>query len=366
MPKKNRGAVLEWRPERNDWEIIWYVGGKRKRKSTGCTDSAAADEKLKEFKETAKKRRKSRLVDDVLSAYQKEHAPHTARPEDIYQCVINLTPFFGGLAVEEVTKAKCQEFATKRKTQIKPNGEIKILSDATIRKDLEILRAALNHDHSESRCSADFYVWMPEKPEPRERCLSRKEAADLLRAAKESPWYVWWFIFLSLHTAQREGAVLNLHWDRIDLERGKINWQYGKKTNKRRPKQPMTDEIKSLMRYLARYGNGYALHRDGRPMQKIYRGVEAAYKRAGIEGASPHTLKHTAITWMLRDGADIWDVAGFTGTSAKTIEGTYGHHCPNHLEGARTSSRKARERRITAPKTAPIENTKNADVEKDQ
>lgn len=365
MPKKNRGSFLEWRAERNVWEIIWYEAGQRKRRSTGCSDRTQADKVLTEHKERAHKRTTSRLVDDVLADYQEEHAPHTSRPQDIAHCVLNLSPFFGDMAVEEVSKAKCQEYARRRKTKLMPDGIQKTLSDASIRKDLEILRAALNHDHAEGRCPATFYVWMPQKPEARERWLTRKEAADLLRAAKKqkySAWYLRWFILLSLYSGQRRDAVLKLTWDRVDLERGTINWQYGKKTNKRRPRQPMSDALWSFMRYLQSYGNHYVLHRNGEVLGRVNKGLGVAYSEAKIKDASPHTLKHTAITWMLQSGADMWAVAGFTGTSLKTIESTYGHHAPGYLEAARNASKMSRERRVTVPDTAPKKATQNDDV----
>lgn len=361
MPKKNRGSFLEWRAERNVWEIIWYEAGQRKRKSTGCSERAEADKELTKYKERAAKRTTSRLIDDVLADYQEEHAPHTARPQDIANCVLNLAPFFGDLSVEEVTKAKCQEYARRRKTKLMPDGTSKTISDASIRKDLEILRAALNHDHAEGRCPASFYVWMPQKPEGRERWLTRKEAADLLRAAKkqsQSAWYLRWFILLSLYSGQRRDAVLKLTWDRVDLEHGTINWQYGKKTNKRRPRQPMSDALWSFMRYLRPYGIKYVLHRNGEPLARVNKGLDVAYSEAGIANASPHTLKHTALTWMMQSGADAWSVAGFTGTSLKTIE-TYAHHSPGYLEAARNTARHARERRVTVPDTAPKKDSEN-------
>lgn len=49
---------------------------------------------------------------------------------------------------------------------------------------------------------------------------------------------------------------------------------------------------------------------------------------------TPHTLKHTCITWMLQKGVPVWEVAGFTGTSEAMIRQRYGHHCPDHMENA--------------------------------
>jgi integrase len=55
--------------------------------------------------------------------------------------------------------------------------------------------------------------------------------------------------------------------------------------------------------------------------------------------ATPHTLKHTCITWLLQDGVDPWEVSGFVHTSLETITRVYGHHCPNRMQGAKEARR---------------------------
>ena len=50
---------------------------------------------------------------------------------------------------------------------------------------------------------------------------------------------------------------------------------------------------------------------------------------------TPHTLRHTAATWLMRKRADLWEAAGFLGMSVEQLERTYGHHHSDHLKGAR-------------------------------
>lgn len=74
----------------------------------------------------------------------------------------------------------------------------------------------------------------------------------------------------------------------------------------------------------------------GQIIQRQKTGFEAARRLAGLDrDVTPHTLKHTCITWMLHAGVPIWEVSGFTSTSSKLIERRYGHHCPGHMEHAR-------------------------------
>jgi len=58
-------------------------------------------------------------------------------------------------------------------------------------------------------------------------------------------------------------------------------------------------------------------------------------KLAGLWGkVTPHTLRHTAATWLMQRGVPIWQAAGYLGMSAQMIERTYGHHHPDYLRAA--------------------------------
>ena len=56
--------------------------------------------------------------------------------------------------------------------------------------------------------------------------------------------------------------------------------------------------------------------------------------RAGLDSVTPHTLKHTAISWALKAGVSVWDVSGLTNTSVATLTRVYGHHSADRLRDA--------------------------------
>ena len=67
--------------------------------------------------------------------------------------------------------------------------------------------------------------------------------------------------------------------------------------------------------------------------------VKTAFKKAislsELEGKiSPHTLRHTAATWLMQIGVSTWEAAGFLGMSEKTLRDVYGHHHPDYLQAA--------------------------------
>ena len=49
---------------------------------------------------------------------------------------------------------------------------------------------------------------------------------------------------------------------------------------------------------------------------------------------TPHTLRHTAATWLMQLGTDPWEAAGYLGMSVKVLIDTYGHHPSRLHEGS--------------------------------
>ena len=72
-------------------------------------------------------------------------------------------------------------------------------------------------------------------------------------------------------------------------------------------------------------------------MADIKTGWAAICEDAGLPNVTPHSLRHTAITWAMQRGARAWDASGFFGVSVKVIEEVYGHHADDHQESARAA-----------------------------
>jgi integrase len=71
---------------------------------------------------------------------------------------------------------------------------------------------------------------------------------------------------------------------------------------------------------------------DGKPVASVKKGFKSAVGLAGLSGeVTPHTLSHTAATWLMQRGVPMWQAAGFLGMSAKLLLGTYGHRHPDFL-----------------------------------
>jgi integrase len=74
---------------------------------------------------------------------------------------------------------------------------------------------------------------------------------------------------------------------------------------------------------------------NGKPVASVKTAFKSAVRLAGLEeGVSPHTLRHTAATWLMQRGADPWQAAGYLGMSLEVLLKTYGHHHPDYLSDA--------------------------------
>lgn len=142
-------------------------------------------------------------------------------------------------------------------------------------------------------------VKMSEAPKPRETYLSREEARLLVDSAAEP--YVRLFCLLALTTAALAGAILDLTWDRVNLETGHVDFKNPEKkeTRKRRVDSFSNSETLQALREAKDVANtDHVIEKDGRRLKSIRSGMARLAKKAGLPKATPHVLKHTAISLM--------------------------------------------------------------------
>jgi integrase len=337
MPKRNRGKCLKWRESRQTYEIVWYWRGKRRSHSCGTEDLGIAEEKLAE--DLAGERPAGpcdpaeRPIAQILSCYMTEHAPHVADPARIGYAVAALLPFWGRNVAGDVKGSTCRSYARHEAKQGRGDG--------TTRRNLTVLRAAINHDFAEGRLTRPVSVEMPDRPAPRDQWCDRAEIARLVRAARKmrrARDHLPHFILLGFYTAQRKGAILTLRKPQIDPETWLIDFRDGRQTNKGRPPIPAPRKLRTTLRGLmARTPDlGYLISYQGGPVKEILKGFTKAAHDAGLPDVTPHTLRHSAATHMVRQGVPMAKVSAWLGhRNTKTTEDVYAHHAPDYLDEAR-------------------------------
>ena len=210
----------------------------------------------------------------------------------------------------------------------------------TVRRELGVLQAAMNAAHAEGRLIYAPQVTLPEGGHARDRWLTRGEAARLLLHAAP---HVRRFIVIALASGRRAAAILALRqatsldsgW--IDATAGVLHFQGARQrtTKKRKGSIAMPRSLAAHARRWARRGGSHAIMWKGRPIAEIDTGLARAAERAGLEGVTPHVLKHTAVTWAFQRGISLEDAADWFATSPQTLMKHYRAHSPDYQSRAR-------------------------------
>ena len=143
------------------------------------------------------------------------------------------------------------------------------------------------------------------------------------------------FVLLALHTAAHTGALLSLSWEQVDLNSGLI-YLGRTRGKKRRATVPITDVLRDALEEAAQAATSeWVIEYAGHPVRSIKSGFRAAVRRAGLEGVTPHILRHTAATWMVQSDVPLALVAAYLGNSVEMVARVYGHHSPSYAESGR-------------------------------
>jgi integrase len=355
-PARRRGGRVVGR-------AIWIIIDGDRHIATGCFKSQAGEAEkclatyiAEKYSPTRHARDIDRIdVADVLSIYLEDCGPRMVNQPKLERCIGRLNDYWGNKSLSSVTAAECRAYV---KTRGKAGGA---------RADLETLRAAINHHAKENLHYGMVRVTLPPKGPPRDRWLTRSEAAKLIWACwryrekqtvhrgthkgqlveteKRPLRHLARFILIGLYTGTRAGAIAaaspyrELGHSFVDLDQGIFyRLAIGRRaTNKRQSPAPIPPRLLAHMRRWVRRGivTSHFVEWQGAPVKSVKTGFNHAVSRAGLWGrVTPHTLRHTAATWLMQRGVPIWQAAGYLGMSAEMIERTYGHHHPDYMRAA--------------------------------
>jgi integrase len=372
MPRPSKGARLYKRKTRYSngklvGQPVWLIKDGDRHIATGCVASASQTKPPREAEQAladyiAKKyqpERNRRDIDDidcadVLSIYLSD----VGEPSDQFEIIARierLNEYWGGKTLSAVNAQTCSGYTRHRGHK------------GGARRDLETLRAAINHHAKEGFHRGVVRVSLPPKGEARDRWLTGKEAAALLwhcwrhrekqtihagsgkgqpvLTTKRPLRHVARFILIGLYTGTRAGAIATASpyaeqgRSFVDLERGIF---YRKAIGRRATKKRQTPAPvpPRLLVHLRRWKERKLIANcfvefNGKPVASVKKGFRTAVGLAKLPGrVTPHTLRHTAATWLMQRGVPIWEAAGFLGMSPEVLQDTYGHHHPDYLKGA--------------------------------
>jgi integrase len=352
MPRRSKGPRLylqKARPARDGKpaeRAVWVIRDGDIKRSTGAGPSEGRKAEIaltaylnaKAAPRISNRDPASVLIADVVSIYIEDVAHKHSRPHETAARLDRVLDHLGDKPLSYLNKTTCAEYVTARGTR------------PAARRELSDLRAAVRHHWQRGLCSALTPVVLPQKGEARERWLTRKEAAKLLMTAwrMRQPWrgepsdrptaqHIARFIIAGLYTGTRAGAICGAAlkpgtgtgW--IDVEHG-VFYRRGvgsRRTNKRQPSIRMPPRFLTHTRRWVRLKiiRRHLIEWNGEPVLRINKGFRAVVKAAGLgKDVSPHTLRHTAITWQAQLGVSAHEICGFFGITREVFEQVYGHH----------------------------------------
>lgn len=334
MPRKPAGARLYWRerPGRPGNFVILDTGGIER--ATGTADRREAETCLAAY--IAERDRGNRgptsaeemTVDEVLTIYGEEHALTVADPARIGYAMQALLPFWGALPVSAITRQTCQRYVQERNR-----------SAGTARRELGVLQAAVNYCAEAGVLLQARRVTLPPRSQAKDRVVTRDEIARMIRAGRATgSHHVARFILIAYYTGTRRNAVLDLRFDPhpgggwINLDAGVLyrRAQGAAETAKRQPPVRMPRKLLAHARRWQRLSvSGWVIEFKGARIGSMKTAWRRVCRDAVVEGVTPHTFRHTAITETMRRGVSLTDAAGYFGISVAELERTYLHHHPD-------------------------------------
>lgn len=312
--------------ERRGRVLVFYHGGKRHRIALGTADQGEAERRAPAIYSELT-RPKGTTVAALWEGYTRDKTGRAVvgTMEHTWKA---LKGRFGPMTAETITVADCRAHTEARRAA----G----IKDGTIHTELGHLRMVLLWAVKQGLIDKAVHIERPAKPAPKDRHLTRAEVRALMDGGGLP--HVRLFITLAMGTAARNRALLDLTWDRVDFERGKIDLRNPGMTlpHKGRAIVPMNRTVRSAL-VEAREGKTgrYVIEWAGKGVASVKRGLAVAAERAGLGTLSPHVLRHTAAVHMAEGGIPMEEIASYLGhRNVNVTRNVYARFSPEHLKDA--------------------------------
>jgi len=186
-------------------------------------------------------------------------------------------------------------------------------------------------------------IALPKSATKRLRFFTKDECARIL-AELDEPFRT--MVDLGMHTGMRMGELTGLDASAIDFLHRQIHvWQVNTRAGlKDHPKSkrsnrvvPVPDHVLEALGRLPTTGlvfcgpQGGALD-DTNFNRRVW---TPALERAGVPHASPHTMRHTAASWLVQSGIDLYRVSALLGHESPLMTQRYAHLAPNAYDEIR-------------------------------
>ena len=318
MPRRAEAHLVRIRGRRN-----WYISYRGKVYSTHCRheEKSEAEQCLADFIDELDRPPDNPTIADILDLRFRHCEGRVMRIDNIKWQHAPLKKHLGHLYPDQLTPATMRGYARKR-------GDTR----TALRRELEELRMALRYAHKRKVISEVPDIDLPPRLPPRDVFATKAQVAKLLAACES--YHIRLFIQIAATTGARKGAILDLTWDRVNLESKVVDFNDPDRpmTKKRRAvtaiPQPLVAALQDA-RALARTDR--VLEYRGKPVDDIENGFRKTATRAGLPWLTPHVLKHSVVSGLADRGWSVDDIADMTQTTPPVVRRIYRKVNPERL-----------------------------------
>ncbi|WP_298198572.1 site-specific integrase [Novosphingobium sp.] len=245
-----------------------------------------------------------------------------------------LAPYFKGHRPDRLTDFTISHYVKHRREQ----GA----ATATINRELSSLSHFLNRCIEWKWMRADQKPKMPKGQEVRKKIvvLSADDKRALMQAAMaDQDPLTWLFTVIAMGTGMRHSEILRIRWDDIDLANRRI---YIGRAKAGQREQPIPPSLAAILQkehaqldepteWLFPTTRKDAKHQYRQQMSEQFR---RAVERAKLDPAkvTPHVLRHTAITGLIKEGVDLPTVQRISGHKTLAMVLRYTHLSDEHID----------------------------------
>ena len=297
-------------------------------------DTESAIREGRHFKTTeAKKHTLADLVDryikDVLPKKPKQTAAQRPQLE-------RWKSELGSYALADITPALIVECRDKLLTEPTPRGEQR--TPATVVRYM----AALSHAFT---IAVNEWQWLetspmgkvkkPTEPRGRVRFLDDEDRIKLLEACKESPNPLLYpCVILALSSGMRQGELMGLKWQDVNLKDGYLILHETKNGDRRRV--PLSGLALTLLKEhskVRRLDTTLLFPSERNPQKPIdlRKAYANALKSAGITEFTWHDLRHCTASYLAMNGASLAEIAEILGHKTLQMVKRYAHLSDGHV-----------------------------------
>jgi len=318
--KKQREKVKYW--------ISYYISGKQRREVVGYSIEEAKDAEGKRRSQ----KRENRIFDikqDTKMTFQElsdwylglEKVKSFPSYWLLKLCLKKFNLVFGNMIIGQIKPSDLENYQAKRKK--------KGLADATIDQEIGTAKTMIYKAFDDNIVSGDtlksFRVvkkLLKKNSNARDRILNPEEFNHLFN---HSPRHLRGIVTTGYYTGMREGEILNLTWNKVDLKNRFIQLQVTDTKDKEKRTIPICDKLYEVLNAIPQaIHSKYVFLYKGKPIKDIRTGLMGACKKANIiygrfvkGGFVFHDLRHTFNTNMRKAGVPESVVMNITGHSTK-------------------------------------------------